>query len=77
MRVRAINDVGTSAWSGLGTGTTEQLVANIETAPDTASVMAGEPARFRITLSHTATVTVKLTHETDGGFAPDGSVASV
>ena len=73
VRVRANNDAGTSGWSRPATGATEQLVASIETAPDTVSVVAGEPAGFRITLSHIATVTVRLTHETDGGFATDGS----
>lgn len=73
VRVRAINDVGPSLWSGPATGATEQLVARIEPAPDTLSIVAGEPAGFRITLSHTATVTVKLTHETDGGFGTEGS----
>ena len=73
VRVRANNDAGTSRWSSPATGATEQLVASIETAPETLSVVAGEPAGFRVTLSHTATVTVRLTHETDGGFATDGS----
>ena len=73
VRVRANNAAGRSEWSRPATGATEQLVASIEAAPDTLSVVAGEPAGFRITLSHTATVTVSLTHETDGGFAPDGS----
>lgn len=73
VRVRANNAAGTSEWSRPTTGATEQLVASIEAAPDTLSVVAGEPAGFRITLSHAADVTVKLTHETDGGFAPNGS----
>ncbi len=73
VRVRANNAAGTSEWSRPATGATEQLVASIEAAPDTGSVVAGEPAGFRITLSHAADVTVRLTHETDGGFGTDGS----
>ena len=73
VRVRANNAAGTSDWSRPATGATEQLVASIEAAPDALSVLAGEPARFRITVSHPADVTVRLAHETAGGFGTDGS----
>ncbi len=73
VRVRANNAEGLSEWSWPGTGATEPLAASIETMPGSESVAAGEPARFRIILSHAATITVKLAHRSAGGFGADAS----
>ncbi len=73
VRVRASNAEGTGEWSRPGTGATAPLVASIETMPGSESVQAGEPARFHIILSHTATITVNLAHASAGGFGTDAS----
>ena len=73
VRVRAINREGASDWSWPASRATEPLVASIETAPGAESVTAGAPARFRITLSHPAPLTVRLAYDFTGDFGTGGS----
>lgn len=72
VRVRAINRAGVGGWSYPATGSTEPLIASIKVEPGMESLIAGEPARFLITLSHVATVTVRLVHDSAGGFGTQG-----
>lgn len=77
VRVRASNGEGTGEWSRPGTGATEPLVASIEAAPGSESIQAGEPVRFRITISEdwseAAPLIINLNDVFAGGFGIDGS----